>query len=123
MFTDHATSGSIANSDSFLVRRSGLAFRARPVGIVHPDRLSGIRPRPCYQDIDEAFGAGLPGRIRGNIGDADQRSQQIDRVDIRAHLAVFDGSTHQLPDRRLHMLARVAPRFNARSVSASRRPS
>src|SRR5215831_13406279 len=47
-------------------------------------------PGTCDQNIHESPGALLPLRAGGDTGDANESSQQVDRIEVLADVAVFD---------------------------------
>src|SRR5580700_9381962 len=89
----------------FVVRLNG------PVELSAADLVPGlpVAPRPTSglfgwagtgdEDVDEPFGALLPVRAGGHVGDADQRPQQVDRIEVLADIAALNRALHQCANR------------------------
>jgi hypothetical protein len=53
------------------------------------------RPRAENQNIHQSFCALLPIWPRRHVGNADQSSEQVEWIEVRADLAAFDRALHQ----------------------------
>src|SRR6266481_2816608 len=65
------------------------------------------------QDVHESPGAFLPVGAGGYVGDANQRSKQVEWLEVFAYVAAFDGSPHKCIDR--------SPNLNAGRIVQPRR--
>ena len=85
-------------------RKSGRARVRRHKPSVRPVTQKQDQPLPDGsgtgdEDIDESSGALLPVRAGGDIGDADQRPQQVDRIEVLTDVAALDRALHQRANR------------------------
>src|SRR3984893_13936329 len=60
---------------------------------------STLAPQPIHQNVDESPRARFPALVGIPITHSDQRTQQVRRIDIFAHIAACDGTLHERRDR------------------------
>ena len=60
---------------------------------------SAPAPQAVHQDVDESPRARFPARVGISITYPAQRTQQVGRIDILAHIAAADGTLHEYGDR------------------------
>jgi hypothetical protein len=69
---------------------SGGASRLAP----QPDTGLGDRTRAENENVHQSFGALRPIRPGGHVGNADERPEQIEWIEVRPDVATFDRSLH-----------------------------
>src|SRR6266404_2725612 len=56
-------------------------------------------PRTCDENVHKSLGALLPVGAGGDIRHANQRAEQINRVEVFSYVAALDGALYQRPNR------------------------